>query len=132
MNAVTNTAPRTSRPVAKTGTCECGCGRETKSWFAPGHDARLHGRAKRFTEGRLDLATLVLAEADAVRSFLANEKLPPRIETTSFVPQEDKNPAIRQAEIAKAKHDAAKAKVERLKEMLKAAQEEEKALRPAK
>jgi hypothetical protein len=45
-------APATA---ASTGTnkCWCGCGSPTKSKFAPGHDARFHGEAKKAARGLL-------------------------------------------------------------------------------
>jgi hypothetical protein len=33
--------------------CGCGCGNPGAGRFRPGHDARLHGRYKRHTEGRM-------------------------------------------------------------------------------
>lgn len=41
-------AEKTVRP------CVCGCGTETTSYFAPGHDARYHGYLKKLADGRID------------------------------------------------------------------------------
>lgn len=61
------------------GPCWCGCGTQTKGRFAPGHDARYHGLAKRVARGEADeaeaLAGLAHDEArDKLRELIAEER----------------------------------------------------------
>jgi hypothetical protein len=54
--------------ATSTGTnkCWCGCGSPTKNKFAPGHDARFHGEAKKAARGLLPVRTdFIHAEARA-------------------------------------------------------------------
>jgi hypothetical protein len=49
-----------------TGTCWCGCGLPTAKKFAPGHDARFHGLAKKVARGQAHRPTsFVSPEAEA-------------------------------------------------------------------
>jgi hypothetical protein len=62
--------------TASTGTnkCWCGCGSPTKNKFAPGHDARFHGEAKKAARGLLPVRTQFIheeARADWMKWFEA-------------------------------------------------------------
>lgn len=48
--AVANKKPKPAKTVRA---CACGCGTETMSYFAPGHDARMHGLIKKLADGRM-------------------------------------------------------------------------------
>ena len=53
-------APKTVRK------CGCGCGEETMSYFAPGHDARYHGWVKKLAAGTLEPSDLTAAQRKAL------------------------------------------------------------------
>jgi hypothetical protein len=55
-----------TKTAAATGTCWCGCGAPTAKKFAPGHDARFHGLAKKVARGQAHRpASFVSPEAEA-------------------------------------------------------------------
>jgi hypothetical protein len=45
---------RAAKPPKTVRKCACGCGGETTSYFAPGHDARLHGWITKLADGRIE------------------------------------------------------------------------------
>lgn len=53
-------APKAAQKVAKVKVpktvrnCACGCGGQTTSYFAPGHDARVHGWESKLADGRIE------------------------------------------------------------------------------
>lgn len=44
---------KVAKPPKTVRKCACGCGEETTSYFAPGHDARWHGWARKLASGAL-------------------------------------------------------------------------------
>jgi hypothetical protein len=44
-------APKAPKQVRN---CACGCGTETSGYFAPGHDAKLHGWISKLADGRIE------------------------------------------------------------------------------
>ena len=56
----------TKATATATGTCWCGCGTPTTKKFAPGHDAKFHGLAKKVARGQAHRpASFVSPEAEA-------------------------------------------------------------------
>jgi hypothetical protein len=52
----------------QTGACWCGCGEDTKSRFAPGHDSKFHSLAKKVARGQEEMPTSFV-HADAAADF---------------------------------------------------------------
>lgn len=44
---------KSAKPPRTVRKCACGCGEETMSYFAPGHDGRWHGWVAKLADGRL-------------------------------------------------------------------------------
>ena len=68
---------RSTKAKAATGTCWCGCGTPTTKKFAPGHDARFHGWAKRAARGEMPIVTDFVsdeARADYMKWFNAEKE----------------------------------------------------------
>lgn len=64
LNFVGKSTPATTSSAS--GTCWCGCGTPTAAKFAPGHDAKFHGLAKKVARGQAAMPeSFVCAEAEA-------------------------------------------------------------------
>lgn len=57
---------KTAKPPKTVRKCGCGCGEETMSYFAPGHDARYHGWVKKLASGVLRPEDLSAAQRKAL------------------------------------------------------------------
>lgn len=60
-------APKTVR------SCACGCGTETTGYFAPGHDARLHGWIAKLSDGRMEPKDIPYASTRAKLGLVATK-----------------------------------------------------------
>jgi len=55
----------------QTGVCWCGCGCQTKSKFAPGHDSKFHSLAKQVARGQAEMPTEFVHD-DAKADFMSH------------------------------------------------------------